>query len=122
MKIEIDIDNEYSFEGVDYIVTGEYRIPEPGEYYMNLNSPYAYRETSKGNTKRIILKLKRWRAETGGTYYYLDDEFKCNKCTDNYYQNDNKRFRAKNYFRTDEECLMAANSIKNLLKENNSGN
>lgn len=59
---------------------------------------------------------KRWRAETGGVYYYIGcfyDVF----CTHDYTIGDNNYYNIGNYFQTRKQAQTVADKIKQLLKE-----
>lgn len=47
---------------------------------------------------------KRWRAETGNKYFFVDDYANVISCHDNNDMTDNYRFKMRNYFKTKEEA------------------
>ncbi len=69
------------------------------------------------------IKPKRWRAENGGVYYYINSSFKVASCAELYDRVDNIRFDAGNYFRTEEQAKQAIELLKETLtkfhEENN---
>lgn len=49
-------------------------------------------------------KYKRWRAEKGGKYYFLDSSCSVVYMVDYYIEFDRKRYEVGNYFKTKEEA------------------
>lgn len=47
---------------------------------------------------------KRWRAEIGNKYFFVDDYANVISCHDNNDMTDNYRFKMRNYFKTKEEA------------------
>ena len=60
---------------------------------------------------------KKWRAENGGVYFYVNYEFKVSRSADNYYSVDNSLYNAKNYFKTREEAELVAEKFRKILEE-----
>lgn len=60
------------------------------------------------------LKPKRWRAEYGGKYWYLDEYFLPYEDTDYDYNIDRNRNKAGNYFQTEQQAKDFAERIKQL--------
>ena len=58
---------------------------------------------------------KRWRAEMGGMYYYLDEVFEVNQDWDNYNLFDNELYEAGNYFQTTEQIEEFKKGVKALV-------
>lgn len=50
-----------------------------------------------------IVELPRWRAEYDGRYYYMSDGGRVCSSIDRRYEDDNERYKVKNYFKTREE-------------------
>lgn len=81
----------------------------------NKNVDYLINLVNKINEKYGI--VKRWRAEKYDSYYCLNSELDINKYVDHYTVSDRYRYRAGNYFQTEEEAREYAEKIKNLLQE-----
>ena len=62
------------------------------------------------------VRKKRWRADKGQKYYYVDDLFMCDSCRiENYYLIDDTRYHIGNYFRTREEAEEVAAEFRKIL-------
>lgn len=62
-------------------------------------------EVSEEQVKEIEKpKYKRWRAEKGGKYYFLDGSCSVVYMVDYYIESDRKRYEVGNYFKTKEEA------------------
>ena len=72
--------------------------------------------------EKSILKMKevsepkRWRAEQGETYYYMDDTFNPYKIFENGTVYGDTRHAAGNYFQTEAECQEFCDKVKSLLR------
>lgn len=62
-------------------------------------------------------KLKRWRAERNGGYYYIDDDGGICYTTDDYVLVDNDRYALGNYFQTEEQAEKARELQKKAYQE-----
>lgn len=60
---------------------------------------------------------KRWRAEKGGVYFYVNYDLEVNRIVDDYYSGDNSLYKAKNYFKTREEAELVAEKFRKILEE-----
>ena len=60
---------------------------------------------------------KRWRAEKGEMYFYVNYELEVNIIVDDYYNGDNILYKAGNYFKTEEEAELVAIKFREVLKE-----
>ena len=60
---------------------------------------------------------KRWRAEKGDEYFYVNYELEVNIIVDDYYSGDNILYKAGNYFKTEEEAELVAIKFREVLKE-----
>ena len=58
---------------------------------------------------------KRWRAEKGGDYYYLDTGFRVQAEWDDYGDYDNNHYKAGNYFQTTEQLEEFRKGVKALV-------
>lgn len=56
--------------------------------------------------------IKRWRAEEGGRYYFIDSCLEISYDRDGRHKIDNTRYENGNYFRTEKEC---ENKLKEVL-------
>ena len=66
------------------------------------------------------LKPKKWRAEEGGRYYYVNEVLSDVDAAFDLEENiDNGRYMFGNYFETEKQALDAAEKIKELLKQIN---
>ena len=62
-------------------------------------------EVSEEQVKEIEKpKYKRWRAEKGEKYYFLDSSCSVVYMVDSYIESDQKRYEVGNYFKTEEEA------------------
>lgn len=59
---------------------------------------------------------KRWRAEKGSWYFYIDHLGEIIETVDEYHHLDNQRFMIGNYFRTEEVAREKLEKIKQILK------
>lgn len=62
-------------------------------------------------------KIKRWRAEDVGLYYYINSNNILMRGNDNDYTYDAARFNSGNYFRTSAQCEEFAKRVKKLAME-----
>ena len=60
---------------------------------------------------------KRWRAEKGSYYYFIDHELEINDKIDCRYKFDNEMYENGNYFQTTEEAEEYAEYIKKCSLE-----
>ena len=60
---------------------------------------------------------KRWRAEKGEMYFYVNYELEVNIIVDDYYNGDNILYKSGNYFKTEEEAELVAIKFREVLKE-----
>lgn len=60
---------------------------------------------------------KRWRAEKGEMYFYVNYELEVNIIVDDYYSGDNSLYKTGNYFKTREEAELVAIKFREVLKE-----
>ncbi len=60
---------------------------------------------------------KRWRAEKGGVYFYVNYDLEVNRIVDDYYSGDNSLYKAKNYFKTREVAEKVASRFREVVKE-----
>lgn len=60
---------------------------------------------------------KRWRAENGEMYFYVNYDLEVNIMVDDYYSGDNSLYKAGNYFKTEEEAELVAIKFREVLKE-----
>lgn len=77
-------------------------------------------EEIKSKVKKINEKYgirKRWRAERGRGYYYIDDECTAFGTYDYRCNEDNIRYELGNYFRTEEDAEKALEKIKQIFNE-----
>lgn len=65
------------------------------------------------------IKPKRWRAEKGVYYWYLDTCIETSKAADSGLFYDELRYLQGNYFQTEKQAFEAAEKIKELLKQIN---
>lgn len=99
----------------------DYRVPEEGETYLATSDsdvPFAQvrRSTCAPLTSSIILKRKRWRADHGWTYFFIDGNLRAYQSREDSHRTDNRRYEVGNYFRTEGETEAAAEKIRDLLK------
>jgi len=103
-------------EGWEY--TGEWRKAKDGEGYINSANIFSvWNErgcTSAG--KYPILHRKRWRAESGEHYYYLDTYLEVYKSREDFYVADCLRYQVGNYFQTKKEAEQARKRVIDALK------
>lgn len=66
------------------------------------------------------LKPKRWRAEKGCNYFYINSCGSIAGSLDYYLPDNNKIYHFGNYFQTEQQAEAAAEKIKELLKQINS--
>lgn len=60
---------------------------------------------------------KKWRAENGEMYFYVNYDLEVNIMVDDYYSGDNSLYKAGNYFKTEEEAELVAIKFREVLKE-----
>ena len=60
---------------------------------------------------------KRWRAEKGEMYFYVNYGLEVNIIVDDYYSGDNILYKAGNYFKTEEEAEKVAEKFRKILEE-----
>ena len=60
---------------------------------------------------------KKWRAEKGEMYFYVNYELEVNIIVDDYYSGDNSLYKTGNYFKTREEAELVAIKFREVLKE-----
>ena len=60
---------------------------------------------------------KRWRAEKGDEYFYVNYGLEVNIIVDDYYNGDNILYKAGNYFKTEEEAELVAEKFRKILEE-----
>lgn len=89
-------------------------------YYMMPNNSICSTFINSQCGKYIIaiaeeIKPTRWRAERGGTYYFIDGCMNIIKIIDYNDIFDNTRYDCGNYFRTEAESREMAEKIKKIL-------
>lgn len=60
---------------------------------------------------------KRWRAEIGEKYWFIDTEFSVCYSVEQNFIRDGKRYKVGNYFKTEEEAQVKLDKIKPIFKE-----
>lgn len=118
--------NDYNFKPFDNVLVRHHSQQEwCADFYSHKNIttsggeyneiiPYKGNEALLGTTDAP--KPKRWRAEMGKLYYFIDATFCANREEDIYTPMDNYRYNIGNYFRTKEEAEEMAGRIKAMLK------
>lgn len=71
---------------------------------------YIYEKVNEVNEKYGV--VKRWRANKGEYYYYIDRHFFIYKTIECYTDDDNKMYELGNYFKTDNEAKRVLNSVQ----------
>lgn len=104
-------------DGVKYTISGHYKIPEIGDYYLGVSRVVQLCAPNTLFNPKMILKREKWRADLGGAYFLLTKELQpCMGC-DTRTQSSNTHYRVGNYFRTEEEAQLASIKIKALLAQ-----
>lgn len=62
-----------------------------------------------------MAEQKRWRAEIGGKYWIVHDDFIVCQHTDDRHRMDNINYQNRNYFRTEAEAQAAADEMRKVL-------
>lgn len=65
------------------------------------------------------IKPKRWRAKENGHYWHLDSQLNASRDTEHGLKWDDMRYISGNYFISDDDAELAAEKIKELLKQIN---
>ena len=60
---------------------------------------------------------KKWRAEKGEMYFYVNYGLEVNIIVDDYYNGDNILYKAGNYFKTEKEAEKVAEKFRKILEE-----
>ena len=86
--------------------------PSVESYYQHpLDADAAWQEFIEAN------KPKRWRAEKGDRYFFIDNDVIVWMREDDYSYTHNKRYKNGNYFRTESEAQQAAEAVRKCLDE-----
>lgn len=78
------------------------------------------KEGKRWNTETKNFENVRWRAMSGGKYYYLifgNGDYGISETADIKTRSDNSRYLSGNYFKTEEAARIAGNHILELLKK-----
>ncbi len=120
MKITVEIPNEIEHEGVMYEPTGEYRAVSYGEIFKidgDVRVVECLEKSGYDNRyKRFIYKPKRWRAERGDEFYYIDRDMTVEKTEDVRHGLDNTCYETGNYFQTEDLAQEKLTQILEILK------
>jgi hypothetical protein len=65
---------------------------------------------------KAIIEPKRWRAEYGKAYFYMDDTFNPFGVIDQNNAYGTDRYNSGNYFQTEAECQEFCDKVKSLLR------
>ena len=60
---------------------------------------------------------KRWRAEQGGYFYYIDFLFETERTVETFVEGDDAIYKSGNYFETKEEAEKCAEYMKKCILE-----
>lgn len=113
MKVEIDLPE---IEGYEY--TGDYRKPNPGEHVAWGVCGCAFKayEYSEQPESCFILRKKRWRAEQGERYWFLNARLMVERMIEFRDEFDDELFKIGNYFQTKEEAEAIAEKVRALFE------
>ena len=97
----------------DYEYTGDIRIVQPGERFLDDNDdPKLWESSLPTSSRHPILRKKRWRAKVDGMYKTVDycgRPFLVRDCRDRL---DNARWECGNYYKPDsKEAEQAAERV-----------
>ena len=70
----------------------------------------------KWNAEEKKIEKIRWRAKCDGIYCYFDSDLEVSKTVDKNFGMDKGRYKALNYFRTEEQAEEAAKRVKETLR------
>lgn len=76
-------------------------------------------QNKRWNAEKKVVEDVRWRAMSGGKYYYLifgNGDYGISETADIKTRSDNSRYLSGNYFKTEEAARIAGNQILELLK------
>lgn len=76
-------------------------------------------QNKRWNPEKKVVEDVRWRAMSGGKYYYLifgNSDYGISKTADIKTRSDNSRYLSGNYFKTEEAARTAGEQILELLK------
>lgn len=123
--------NDYNFKPFDKVLVREDNKSEwccdfyshyikDTEYYACTSGYYQYCIPYEGNEHLLGTtdspQPKRWRAEKGEYYYYINSFLRVDKCRDDYDCDDDNSYNIGIYFRTEEEAQEMADKFKAMLK------
>lgn len=118
IKIGIKIPEGFEFD--------EFRKPEIGELYITrigtitncekTNEDFSDMDHVFFQGKRIIIKIKRWRAERGNCYFFITSIGPIEQTYDFYNLDDDKRFKIGNYFKELKDAEKYVEDVKNVFK------
>ena len=104
-KVEEVRETEEDWNGFDDIITRSCRL----RHFDLLFLEHA------GFIEEVDETPKRWRAEEGGMYYFLDETFEEEPDEDHRCSYDNARYEAGNYFQTTEQIEEFQKGVKALV-------
>ena len=76
-------------------------------------------QNKRWNAEKKVVEDVRWRAMSGGKYYYLifgNGEYGISEIADIKTCSDNSRYLSGNYFKTEEAARIAGNQMIDILK------
>lgn len=124
LKREIFLDNELnitSISGPDYyggrLYLRGYRtgLDKKANVIKNEEVEELINKVNAVNEKYGV--VKRWRADDGKIYHYINSDGRIISEQDYYHNVDNSRYSLDNYFKTEEEAEIYLEKIKKILKE-----
>ena len=77
------------------------------------------KECKRWNAEKKVVEDMRWRAMSGGKYYYLifgNSDYGISKTADIRTRSDNSRYLSGNYFKTREAAEKVAEQIREIFK------
>lgn len=111
--IFVDFDEH---ETAGFTLDGKYYSLDKYPRLLHYRDDYDYSVIDFNNLPRRQ-ETKRWRAEEGEKYYYLDIYFEVHSFLEEYSNTDTKLYKIGNYFQTKEEAQEVADKLKEYFKQ-----
>ena len=103
-----------------YTTNGCYMLKSENPQLFHYRDDYNYDVIDFNNLPKRQ-EPKRWRAEMGGSYYfvyfYIENWFISNEIKDSYDPMDNRNYNSGNYFRTEVEAEIIAQKLNTYFKQ-----
>ena len=109
-----------NFNGKGYTLDGRCYIDDKYPHLLHYRDDYNYNVIDFNNLPKRQ-NPKRWRAEMGKEYYFVDFQTKncsfSNETKDDYVSFDNDNYNSGNYFRTEVEAETIAQKLNEYFKQ-----